>query len=143
MKKIVLIFVSFLFISSSFAQIDEKVKARKLSYNDFQKLSINDTSAAIIDLFFSKKDNAVFNQMSLLPLSVVLITVPPMHFVGVGSLAISVPLFLNGGYILVKYRKKKLYLVLTEYAATKTLPKWVRRKTNRLLNNYETLPLNY
>lgn len=145
MKKSVLIFLSLLVSFSSFSQIDEaeKIKPRKLTYNDFKKLSINDTSTAVIDLFFKKKDKAIFDQMSLLPISAILAIIPPTQIIGIGSALISTPFFINGSFMLIKYRKKKLYKVLIEYKKTKTLPKWVRKKTNKLLDNYEILQINY
>lgn len=129
----------------SFAQIEnsEKIKYRKLSYPDFKKLSINDTSDAVLDLFFNKTDNAIYTQIILLPISVVLTIIPPTHFVGIGSLAISGPLFINGSATLIRYRKKKLYSILLDYKEKRTLPKWARKKANRRLKNYELLPINY
>lgn len=145
MNKPILLF-SFLFLTSHlFSQIadGEKIKYRKLTYSDFTKIAVNDTSIAVIDLFFSKKENAVYNQMSLLPLSLVLFAIPPSRLIGVGTAVISVPLFLNGSYTLVKYRKKKLYKVLVNYQTTQTLPKWVRKRANKLLIRYDDLELNY
>ena len=129
----------------SFSQTEnsEKIKFRKLAYQDFEKLSINDTSDAVIDLFFDKKDNAIYTQIILLPMSVVLIVIPPTHFIGIGSLGISGPLFINGSATIIRYRKKKLYNVLLTYKETGTLPKWARKKANRRLKNYELLPINY
>ncbi len=145
MNKLVLLF-SFLFLTSHlFSQIadGEKIKYRKLTYSDFTKIAVNDTSIAVIDLFFSKKENAVYNQMSLLPLSLVLFAIPPSRLIGVGTAVISVPLFLNGSYTLVKYRKKKLYKVLVEYKESKTMPKWVRTRANKLLVRYNDLEIEY
>ncbi len=145
MNKPILLF-SFLFLTSHlFSQIadGEKIKYRKLTYSDFTKIAVNDTSIAVIDLFFSKKENAVYNQMSLLPLSLVLFAIPPSRLIGVGTAVISVPLFLNGSYTLVKYRKKKLHKVLMDYQTTQTLPKWVRTRTNKLLVRYNDLEIEY
>lgn len=142
LNKFILVFFCLFFSLFSYGE-DDKIKYRKLNYNDFKKLSINDTSAAVIDLFFDKKDNAIFNQMSLLPLTAILIAIPPTQFVGIGSLALSGPLFLHGGYTLIKYRKKKLHDILTEYKKSKELPNWVRKKTNKILENYEILQINY
>lgn len=127
---------------SSFSQ-DEKIKFRKLDYNDFGKYSINDTSAVIIDIFFDKKDNAALGQMSFLPVTAALFVIPPTRVIGAGTTLISFPLFLNGSYMLIKYRKKKLYKLLIEYKKTKTLPKWVRRKANRLLDYYDAIKAGY
>ena len=128
-----------------FSQIEngEKVKFRKLAYTDFKKISINDTSDAVIDLFFNKKDNAIYTQLVLLPVSIILTVIPPTHFIGIGSFAISGPLFINGSATLIRYRKKKLYTVLLEYNETSKLPKWARNKANRRIKKYELLPINY
>jgi hypothetical protein len=42
-------------------------------------------------------------------------------------------MFINGSVILVKYRKKKLQKVLTNYKETKELPNWIRTKVNKSL----------
>ena len=145
MKKLILLF-AFLFLSSAlFCQTTsvEKINYKKLTYSDFVKIASNDTSVAVIDLFFSKKENAIYNQMSLLPPSVVLFAIPPTRWIGVGTVVITLPLFINGAYTLVKYRKKKLYKVLINYQTTKTLPKWVRKRTNKLLVRYKELEIAY
>ena len=145
MSKPILLF-AFLFLSLAlFCQIAdvEKINYRKLTYSDFTKIAVNDTSIAVIDLFFSKKENAMYNQMSLLPLSIVLFAIPPSRWMGVGTAVISVPLFLNGSYTLVKYRKKKLYKILVDYQTTQTLPKWVRKRANKLLVRYNELEIEY
>jgi hypothetical protein len=143
MTKTILIIVCCLFSLQSFTQSNEEIKYRKLEYKDFKKLSINDTSDAVVDLFFNKTDNAIYTQIILLPISVVLTIIPPTHFVGIGSLAISGPLFINGSATLIRYRKKKLYSILLDYKEKRTLPKWARKKANRRLKNYELLPINY
>ncbi|PCJ23525.1 MAG: hypothetical protein COA97_11420 [Flavobacteriales bacterium] len=140
MVKIILIITCILMSFFSFSQ-EEKIKFRKLDYNDFSKFSINDTSAVIIDIFFDKKDNAAIGQMSFLPITVAIFIISPQ--ISVGLTAISFPLFLNGSYMLVKYRKKKLYKVLTVYKETQTLPKWVRKKANKQLAYYEMIKAEY
>ncbi len=139
------LFIAFcLFISfSSFAQEEEKLKYRKLSYTDFRKLSINDTSQVIIDLFFDKKDNAGVGQMTFLPITVAIAAVPYTRQIGVGLSIIALPFFINGSYMMVKYRKKKLYMVLTEYAESGELPEWVRKKANKQLKYVELLKREY
>ena len=105
MAKIILITICFLISLTSFAQ-EEKIKYRKLTYNDFTKFSINDTSAVIIDIFFDKKDNTAISQMSFLPISIAVAVISPQ--IAVGLTVISFPLFVNGSHLLIKYRKKKL-----------------------------------
>jgi hypothetical protein len=146
MNKLVLLFLFFLFSYVLFCQTTntDRIKPRKLTYNNFvNDYSTNDTSVVIIDLFFTKKENAVYNQMSLLPISLGLTIIPQTRLIGVGTTFISFPLFMNGGYVLIKYRKKKLYKVLVEYNKTKTLPKWVRRKVNKLLDYYDAIQTEY
>ncbi len=126
---------------SSYASTDSTVtKARKLSYSDFLgKYSINDTSAAVIEIFFDKKDNNAKGEMSFLPITAGVFLLFPV--IGTGLSVVSVPLFIHGSYTLVRYRKKKLVRVLTEYRETQNLPRWLRKKVNKSLNaeqyNYE------
>ena len=141
MTKFVLIIVCCLMSLSSFSQANEKIKYRKLDYNDFKKLSINDTSLAIIDIFYDKKDNAALGQMSFLPITLGIFIISPP--ISAGLTTISFPLFLNGSYMLIKYRKKKLYSVLTVYKETNMLPKWVRKKANKQLAYYEMIKTEY
>ena len=140
MTKTILIAIFFIISLTSIAQ-EEKIKYRKLNYNDFTKYSINDTSAVIIDIFFDKKDNTAISQMSFLPITVAVAIISPP--ISAGLTLISFPLFVNGSYMLVKYRKKKLYKVLTEYKETGQLPKWVRKKANKQLDYYEMIKTEY
>lgn len=126
---------------SSFSQEDEKIKYRKITYTEFLELSINDTSEVIVNLFFDKKDNAGVAQMTFLPLTLVIYPLSPI--ISSSLTLISLPLFINGTYMVIKYRKKKLHMVLTEYANSGTLPKWVRKKANKQLKYIELLKLDY
>lgn len=143
MNRALLLFLSLIIYFSSFSQAEEgkKIKYRKLDYNDFGKLSINDTSAVIIDVFFDKKDNAALGQMSFLPVTAAIFIISPP--ISVGLTMISFPLFLHGNYLLVKYRKKKLYAILINYKETKQLPKWVRKKADKQLEAYELMKADY
>ncbi|MDB4533546.1 hypothetical protein N9242_01645 [Vicingaceae bacterium] len=140
MIKIAIITVCFLLSLSSYSQ-DDKIKYRKLDYNDFLKHSINDTSAVIIDVFFDKKDNTALGQMSFLPITVAVYIISPQ--LSVGLTLISFPLFVNGSYLMVKYRKKKLFMVLNDYKETGHLPNWVRKKANKQLAAYELIKSEY
>jgi len=126
---------------SSFAQEQEKMKYRKIGYYDFRKISINDTSQVIIDLFYDKKDNAGISQITFLPVTLIIYPISPP--ISAALTLISFPLFVNGSYILVKYRKKKLHIVLTEYADNGTLPKWIRKKAIKQLKYIELLKIDY
>ncbi len=143
MVRNIILSLSFLICFSSFAQKDEtkKIKFRKLNYIDFKAYSVNDTSTVIIDIFFDKSGNAAVGQMSITPIAMATYLISPQ--IGIVLTAVSMPFFINGSYMLVKYRKKKLYKVLVEYRDTKQLPKWVRRKANKQLDFYEKIKLEY
>ncbi|MGB0887690.1 MAG: hypothetical protein ACPGSL_06180 [Vicingaceae bacterium] len=133
-------FISF-FCFSQDEQALEKIKYRKLDYNDFLKYSTNDTTAMVIDIFFDKKDNTALGQMSFLPITVATYLISPP--ISIGLTAVSLPLFLNGSYLLIKYRKKKLYLLLEDYNNTGNLPKWIKKKAIKQLEAYELLKEDY
>ena len=141
MIKTALIIVCILLCLNSFSQANEKIKYRKLDYKDFKKISINDTSDVIIDIFYDKKDNAALGQMSILPITVAIYLISPP--ISLGLTTISFPIFLNGSYMLIKYRNKKLYDVLNVYSETNILPKWVRKKANRQLARIELIKAEY
>jgi hypothetical protein len=146
MHKIATLFLLFLTSTISICQKSNEgnIKPRKLTYNEFvSDYSINDTSAVIIDIFFDKKENAAIAQMSFLPITLGLSVIPYTKLIGMGTTIISLPLFVNGTYMLIKFRKKKLYKVLVEYKKSKTLPKWVRKKANKLLAYYEAIQTEY
>ena len=140
MTKISLITIFFLISLSSFSQ-EEKIKYRKLDYNDFLKYSVNDTSSVVIDVFFDKKDNTALGEMSFLPITAAVYIISPQ--LSIGLTLISFPLFVNGSYLLVKYRKKKLFMVLNEYKETRYLPNWVRKKATKQLEAYEMIKSEY
>jgi len=141
MTKSIIITFCLLVSLSSFAQEQEKIKYRKLDYSAFSKLSTNDTSQVIIDLFFDKKSNGAIGQMTILPVTLIIFPISPP--ISAGLTLISFPLFVNGTYMMIKYRKKKLHEVLTEYADTGILPKWVRNKAKKQLKYIELLKLDY
>jgi hypothetical protein len=146
MNKLAILFLFLISSSISLCQTSDKVKikVRNLTYNDFvSDYSFNDTTAVIIDIFFEKRDNGALGEMSFLPITIGLAAIPQTRTIGVGLTFISLPVFLHGSYTLVKFRKKKLYNVLVEYKKTKILPKWVRRKANKLLDYYETIQTEY
>lgn len=110
-----------------------EVKARKLEYADFiANYSVNDTSATIIYLFFDKKDNSGKGQMVFLPITAGVFLIFPV--IGAGLSVVSVPLFINGSYQLIKYRKKKLLKVLEEYRDTRKMPNWLHKKVIKAMN---------
>ena len=79
--------------------------------------------------------------MSFLPITVAVYIISPQ--LSVGLTIISFPLFLNGSYLMVKYRKKKLHMVLNDYKETGHLPKWVMKKAKKQLEAYELIKAEY
>jgi hypothetical protein len=130
-----------LFSLSSFAQKEEKMKYRQISYTELLAYSINDTSNAIIDLFLNKKFNTGIGQMSFLPVNFLVYFVSPP--IAMGLTLITIPLFLNGSLLLIKYRNKKLVMVLNDYKETGYLPNSIRRKAIKELQANELLKMEY
>lgn len=134
----------FLFILSYSAYSQEKVKPRKMSYSDFtQDFGFNDTASVVIDLFFDKKDNGAYGEMLFLPITLGLAAIPQTEAIGIPLTLISAPLFLHGCFILIKYRKGKLYKVLSNYRTSKELPKWLQKKVDKQLGLYKVVNREY
>ncbi len=114
MKTISLIFTLLLFSYFSLAQDYVLDKKHKLSYQEFMNLyGTDDTSKAIIEIYFDKRDYSATGQISFLPISsIVAVIVPPL---GISLMAISSPLFVNGLLISNKYSRKKLLKALNNY----------------------------
>lgn len=127
------VFLFFLIPRLSFANSDStEIKISKIDYAEFiAKYSINDTSTTVINIFFDKSSNSAMGQMSIFPLTAAIYPLSP--FISVSLSLVSLPIFVNGTVILIKYRKKKLYKVLVHYSETYELPKWLRKKVNKSL----------
>ena len=142
MNKILLF--SLFFFTASFSFSQEKTKPRKMTYSDFTKdFAINDTAKVVIDLFFDKRDNGAYGEMLFLPISVGLAAIPQTRNIGVVLTVISTPLFLHGCYTLIKYRRGKLYKVLSAYKTEKELPKWLQKKVDKQLGLYKVIDRDY
>ncbi len=144
MYKFIFFFLILFSTFQVFSNIDSiRVKARKLSYSDFMaKYSKDNTSAALIELFFDKKENVAIGEMSLLPITAIVFIFSPK--MGLGTSLISFPIFIHGLSVLIKYRKHRLLNVLVRYNKNGFLAKRLRRKTNKLLKLYEgTDGMNY
>lgn len=144
-SKILLLGTFLLFWGSSFSMNSKdslEVKARKITFDEFKlNYSINDTSDVVIEIFFSKKDDAAVAEMIFLPLTLAILPLSPL--ISVGTTLISFPLFIHGSMIMVKYRKSKLQKVLINYKEEKVLPNWLRRKVNKRLIEYDVLDEEY
>ena len=142
MLKVVIFIIFTLFSLKIVSQSDTiTIKPRNLSFNDFMaNYSINDTSAAVIELFFEKKGNNAYTEMAFLPITTALFLFSPT--IGLGLSIISVPFFIHGSYILLKYNKKKLQRILVDYKSHNYLPKNIRKKANKIIYYY-SLPDNF
>jgi hypothetical protein len=126
---------------TSLAKEEEKTKYRKMQYTEFLSYSINDTANIIINLFFDNKSNAVVSQMSYLPVALpVYFIFPPL---GTVLTAISLPLFIHGTLDVIKYRKKKLAMILIKYNATGELSSKIRKKVIKKMKKNESLNYDY
>lgn len=146
MNKTIIFLLLFGFSFSMHAQQKSEriIKVRKLSFDDFMDdYAIDDTARSVIELFFDKKTNSAYGQMSFFPITLGLAFIPPTAVIGAGLTLISFPMFINGSYIMVKYRKAKLLKVLKAYKTSKKLPNWVSKKVYRILNNYKQMEVDY
>jgi hypothetical protein len=109
-------------------------KEHKLNYDEFvSKYGADDTSLAVIEIFFDKRENAAKGQMSFLPLSTAIaVIVPPL---GVGLMAVSTPIFINGLIVNQKYNRRKLKNILEEYQSTNELPVKLQNKVNDFIED--------
>jgi len=144
MKKLFTVIFTLFLSCTLYSQKGISKKVCKYKYEDFKELSINDTSDAVIDLFYCKKESGIYDQVPVLPLSIILVVAPPpAQIIGLGSFVISGPLFISGTYKLIRYRKRKLQKTLTEYREHQRLPTWVRKKTDKLLKEYVLQQIHY
>jgi hypothetical protein len=146
MKILIIIIASFIICSTCFAgkKVAKKMNSEKLCYQDYiDQYGINDTSKAIINFYFDKRELSAAGKMSFLPLSMVLaIVVPP---IGLGLMAISSPLFVSGVITRKKYNNKNLIKELNNYNVNNILSKKMKIivyileeekiYNNKLLNN--------
>lgn len=134
--KMLTLLITLLFINSICQASKEltKKEPHQLSYNHYVlQYGADDTCLAIIDIFFDKRENLGSGQMSLLPVSAgVAIIVPP---IGIGLMAISVPLFVNGMFTKNKYNNKKLLQTLMAYQEEQIISKKMRKKIRRSINS--------
>ncbi len=122
----------------------EKIKYRKLTYSDFKsEFGYNDTSLVVMDIYFDKKENSAYGEMSFLPITVGLIFVPNFSIIGVATTAISLPIFVHGSYTLIKYSKRNLHKTLSKYNETKKLPKWLQKRVDKQLTFYKEIERGY
>ncbi len=104
----------------------------KHSYEEYVDLyGKNDTSRAIIELFFDKREMNAGAKMSFLPVSLgVTVVVPP---IGVALVAVSTPLFVSGLITKRRYNHKNLTAVLNAYNKDGVLPRRMKKIVKQIL----------
>lgn len=131
MKNLIIASLIILFSSNCFAQDNQSKtnKLHKLSYEQYiSHYGVDDTSIAIINVFFMKRENSAGGKMSFLPVSAgVTVIFPPL---GLGLAAISTPLFVSGLITRNKYNKKKLLATLIDYQNENNLTVNLKKRVN-------------
>jgi hypothetical protein len=145
MKNLTII-LSFILCSNCFAgnKASKKMNSEKYCYQEYiNQYGVNDTSKAIINFYFDKRELSATGKMSFLPLSMLLaIVVPP---IGLGLMVVSSPLFVSGVITRKKYNNKNLIKELNNYNVNNILSKKMKiivyileeekNYNNKLLNN--------
>lgn len=133
MKKLIIILIVFT-CSSCFAEkkLSKKESNLKHSYEEYVNMyGENDTSRAIIELFFDKREFNAGGKMSFLPLSMgVALVVPP---IGIALAAVSSPLFVSGIITRKRYNHKNLMAALEQYNKNGKVPKRIKKNVKLIL----------
>jgi len=133
MKQLLIILIVFVG-SKNFAATkhSKKESSIKHSYEEYINLyGGNDTSRAIIELFFDKREFSAGGKMSFLPLSLgVALIAPP---IGIGLMGLSSPLFVSGIVTRKRYSHKNLLTVLEQYKKAGKLPKRINKQIKLIL----------
>ncbi len=128
MKKLIIISIALLFSFNCFPQ-HKKVnkKDHQLNYEEFiTHYGVDDTSIAIIDIFYDKRKNCAGGKMSFLSLSAGITLINPS--IGVGLMAVSTPLFVSGTITHIKYNRKHLLKALVDYQNQNLIPKNLKER---------------
>lgn len=134
MKKLISLLSFVIIVNTCFAKklTDKIKKEEKVSYNDYMlKYGENDTTAAIISVFYDKRENSGAGQMSFLPITGSLCIVSPP--IGISLSIITAPIFLNGFITYKRHNNKNLEIVLNNYLANGYLSKRLKRRVLKQL----------
>lgn len=129
MKTLILISIFLSVGSSTFAKEKNKEQNQKenLNYEEcVAKYGVDDTSIAIINVYFDKRYNAGTGQMSFLPITLALTAVAPP--IGIGLSIVSTPMFVNGLIVRNRYSNKNMIKTLNNYHGENTLSDNIRNK---------------
>lgn len=141
MKKLILIGIVIMLSTNSFARKKNAVdiKSPKKGYmNYMNQYGVDDTSKAIINLYYDKRALSL-EKMSFTPIiASVALVVPP---IGLGMTVIYSPLLINGSLTRLRYSKNRMEKTLNNYNKNNTLTTSMRdrikkyiRKENMLFN---------
>ena len=148
MKNLILIPIILLMTNSVSAEKNrsEKKQAR-LDYEEcIQLYGVDDTSIAIINIYFDKRYSVGVGQMSLLPVTAALTVFTPP--IGVVLMAASSPLYINGIVKFNKYSQKNMIKTLNNYRDNNILSDKIRFKVvefimDEKIKNDELLEENF
>jgi hypothetical protein len=116
MKNLLFIIAIVVFANNCFAKKNDTRRhkaSKKLTYQNYiNKYATDDTSKAIINLFFDKREAAT-DKMSITPITAAIgIIAPP---IGISLTIISSPLLVSGVITKIKYNNSKLKKALINY----------------------------
>lgn len=137
MKKIYLIPIILLMTNSVSAEKTrsekkENQKTVQLNYDEcIQHYGVDDTSIAIINIYFDKRYNAGVGQLSFLPVTAALTIIAPP--IGATLLIVSSPLYANGIIKFSKYSQKNMIKTLNNYHNNNVLAEKMREKVSNYL----------
>lgn len=115
----------------------ENNKTIRLNYDEcIQRYGVDDTSIAIINIYFDKRYNAGVGQLSFLPVTAALTIITPP--IGAILMAVSSPLYINGAIKFNTYSQKNMVKTLNNYHNNNVLAEKMREKVaNYMFNKAE------
>lgn len=149
MKNLLLIPIILIMTNSISAEKihSEKKQQARLDYEEcIQLYGVDDTSIAIINIYFDKRYTAGVGQMSLLPVTAALTFFTPP--IGVGLMIVSSPMYINGAIKFNKYSQKNMIKALNNYRDNNILSDKIRFKVvefimDEKIKNDELLEENF
>ena len=128
MKNLLLIPIILIMTNSISAEkIHSEKKQARLDYEEcIQLYGIDDTSIAIINIYFDKRYSVGVGQLSFLPATAAItFFIPP---IGIVLMAASSPLYINGMIKYKKYSQKNMIKTLKNYRDNQILSDKIRDK---------------
>lgn len=128
MKNLLLIPIILIMTNSISAEkIHSEKKQARLDYEEcIQLYGVDDTSIAIINIYFDKRYSTGVGQLSFLPATAAItFFIPP---IGIVLMAASSPLYINGMIKYKKYSQKNMIKTLNNYRDNQILSDKIRNK---------------